>query len=80
MSYEIQAWLDAGRPKLQILDADSGCVRMAWQAPLPSFSLRVFFSSRTEADHGATDTDQRCRLGVMPKQALSQFIDESLED
>lgn len=33
MAYDIRAWLDAeGSPKLEIVDADSGAVRVAWDA------------------------------------------------
>lgn len=33
MSYDINAWLGRdGSPQLQIIDADSGSVRLAWQA------------------------------------------------
>lgn len=32
MGYEINAWLEDGEPRLQILDADSKTVRMAWRA------------------------------------------------
>lgn len=30
MSYDIDAWLENGEPRLQIIDADSGAVRLAW--------------------------------------------------
>ena len=30
MSYDINAWLEDGEPRLQIIDADSGTVRLAW--------------------------------------------------
>lgn len=33
MSYEIDAWLEEGEPQLQIIDADSGCLRLAWRYP-----------------------------------------------
>lgn len=39
MSYRIDARLIGGRPTLEILDADSGALRMAWISPesdLPS--------------------------------------------
>jgi len=32
MRYEIDAWLEEGEPRLRILDADSGTVRMAWDS------------------------------------------------
>lgn len=33
MAYDIKAWLDReGSPRLEILDADSGNVRVAWDA------------------------------------------------
>lgn len=33
MSYDIDAWLaEDGTPRLQIIDADSGSVRLAWGA------------------------------------------------
>lgn len=33
MSYDIEAWLDQdGAPRLQIIDADSGSVRLAWRS------------------------------------------------
>lgn len=33
MSYDIEAWLGKdGAPRLQIIDADSGSVRLAWGA------------------------------------------------
>ena len=33
MSYRIDAGCKEGRPYLQLRDADSGCVRLAWQGP-----------------------------------------------
>ncbi len=35
MSYDINAWLEDGQPRLQIIDADSGAVRLAWQYRRP---------------------------------------------
>ena len=35
MSYDIRAWLEDGPPRLQIIDADSGAVRLAWQSRRP---------------------------------------------
>ncbi len=32
MSYEINAWVEDGAPRLQILEADSRTVRLAWRA------------------------------------------------
>lgn len=33
MAYDIKAWLDReGSPRLEILDAESGTLRMAWDA------------------------------------------------
>lgn len=32
MAYEINAWLEDGAPRLQILDADTHAVRLAWRA------------------------------------------------
>lgn len=32
MSYHIEAWLDKGEPCLEIVDADSSHVRLAWRA------------------------------------------------
>lgn len=31
MAYEINAWVENGAPRLQILDADSHSVRLAWR-------------------------------------------------
>ena len=33
MSYRIDAWLDLGDPRLRIVDADSGTVRLDWSGP-----------------------------------------------
>ncbi len=32
MSYAINAWVENGEPRLQILDVDSKTVRLAWRA------------------------------------------------
>lgn len=35
MSYRIDAGLDGNAPYLRVLEADSGCVRLAWRYPAP---------------------------------------------
>jgi hypothetical protein len=35
MSYELDAGLDGRSPYLRVLEADSGCVRLAWRYPAP---------------------------------------------
>lgn len=36
MSYRLNAWLDEGRPRLQVIDATSGAVRLAWRYQEPN--------------------------------------------
>lgn len=61
MGFTIDAWIDNGEPRLQVLDLDSNTVRLAWRASdartdasLQKLFKELMLLSLVQQLHGAT--------------------------
>lgn len=58
MSYVIDAWLERGEPRLRILDAKTGAVRMRWAYRRGADALDVKGADPLDVKMGCHDDDQ----------------------